>query len=361
MKNIKVSIIVPCYNAEKCLKNCIDSILKQSLKEIEIICVNDGSTDSTVNILQEYAKKDNRIIVVNKENGGASSARNEGLKYAKGEFLIFIDSDDYIDSEMLSKMYEIAKKTKSQLVKCNRKDVYNAFTNKEVIVDRKTIWDSLKTIKKDDFEKEIYIEFFGRSRLCNVFTMLIERKIIVNNDIKFSEDLKVDEDEIFVIQLFNNSNTFTYIPSSYYYYVKSLTGLTGTGTNIYDRYESRKKHINILKSVSKKWSINNYDEVLENKIGFVGIYTAMQTATKNAKFTKKEQFLLFEKIIDDKMFKDSIRKKNNSVLLTPEKLFSYFIRHNMVKICFTYSRWFEEFVKRYRNKFEVFRSKKIDR
>lgn len=357
MKNIKVSIIIPCYNAEKCLKNCIDSILGQSLKEMEIICVNDGSTDNTLSILQDYEKKDNRIVVVNKENGGVSSARNEGLKYAKGDFLIFIDSDDYIDSEMLSKMYEIAKKTKSQLVKCNRKDVYNAFTNKEVIVDRKPIWDSLKTIKKDDFENEVYIEFFGRSRLCNVFTMLIERKIIVNNDIKFSEDLKVDEDEIFVIQLFNNSNTFTYMPNSYYYYVKSLTGLTGTGTNIYDRYESRKEHINILKQVSSEWNIENYNEVLDNKIGFVGIYTAMQTSIKNAKFSRNDQYSLFKKIINDALFKQAIIKKNNTVLLTPEKIFSWLIRHHLIKLCFWYSRLFEEFLKKYRNKLEVLRYK----
>ena len=357
MKNIKVSVIVPCYNAEGCIRNCLDSIINQTFKEIEIICVNDGSKDNTYSILQEYVKKDNRIIAINKDNGGVSSARNEGLKYAKGDFIIFIDSDDYIAPEMLSDMYEIAKKTKSQLVKCNRKDVYNAFTSKEVIIDRKPIWNSIKTIKKEDFEKKIYIEFFGRSRLCNVFTMLIDRKIVVNNEIKFSEELKVDEDEIFVIQLFNSSNTFTYIPNSYYYYVKSLTGLTGMGTNIYDRYESRKKHINILKGFSKKWSINNYKEVLDNKVGFVGIYTAMQTATKNVKFNKKEQFSLFKKIVNDNMFKDPIRKKNNSVLLTPEKLFSFFIRHNMVKTCFYYSRLFEEFVKKYRNKFEVLRSK----
>ncbi len=106
MKEPKISVIVPVYNVEQYLKKCLDSILSQTFSNIEIICVNDGSTDKSRKILEEYKKKDSRIIIVDKENGGLSSARNAGMKIAKGEFFSFIDSDDWVDITMLEKLYK---------------------------------------------------------------------------------------------------------------------------------------------------------------------------------------------------------------------------------------------------------------
>ncbi len=90
----KVSIIVPVYNVEKYLSTCLDSLINQTLKDIEIICINDGSTDNSLNILNEYAQKDTRIIVINKENSGPGSCRNLGIEKATGEYIQFVDSDD---------------------------------------------------------------------------------------------------------------------------------------------------------------------------------------------------------------------------------------------------------------------------
>ena len=98
MLMVKVSIIIPVYNAEKYLKRCLDSVLSQTLKDIEIICVNDGSTDNSIQILKEYGSK---IKVINQENQGLSVARNTGLKEAKGEFVAFLDSDDYYNKEYI--------------------------------------------------------------------------------------------------------------------------------------------------------------------------------------------------------------------------------------------------------------------
>ena len=95
----KVSVIIPVYNVEKYLRQCLDSVVNQTLKDIEIICIDDGSTDNSLNILKEYAQKDNRIKIISKKNGGLSSARNAGLKFATGEFVGFVDSDDYIERE----------------------------------------------------------------------------------------------------------------------------------------------------------------------------------------------------------------------------------------------------------------------
>ena len=105
-----VSIIVPVYNCAQFLNRCMDSLVNQTLKDIEIICINDGSTDNSPEILQEYAAKDSRIKIINKENGGLSSARNRGLAAAQGEYLGFVDSDDWVDLDFFEKLYNAAKK-----------------------------------------------------------------------------------------------------------------------------------------------------------------------------------------------------------------------------------------------------------
>ena len=101
----KISVIVPVYNVEKYLADCLESIINQTFSDIEIICVNDGSTDNSRNILSEYEKKDSRIKIVDKKNGGLSSARNAGMRVATGDFIAFIDSDDWVDIKMLEKLY----------------------------------------------------------------------------------------------------------------------------------------------------------------------------------------------------------------------------------------------------------------
>lgn len=117
-EEIKVSVIVPVYNVKKYLAKCLDSIIAQTLKDIEIICVNDGSTDGSDKVLEEYKKKDARIQVVNRKNGGLSAARNTGMPYAKGKYIGFVDSDDYIESTMYELMYYNAEHFQSQLVIC---------------------------------------------------------------------------------------------------------------------------------------------------------------------------------------------------------------------------------------------------
>ena len=117
-EEIKVSVIVPVYNVKKYLAKCLDSIIAQTLKDIEIICVNDGSSDGSDNVLEEYKKKDARIQVVNRKNGGLSAARNTGMPYAKGKYIGFVDSDDYIESTMYELMYYNAEHFQSQLVIC---------------------------------------------------------------------------------------------------------------------------------------------------------------------------------------------------------------------------------------------------
>lgn len=110
IKSVKISVIVPVYNVEKYLEKCVESLLNQSLKDIEIILVDDGSPDKCPQICDEYAKKDCRVKVCHKKNGGLSSARNEGLQHISGEYYMFVDSDDWLDLEACKVTYDYAKR-----------------------------------------------------------------------------------------------------------------------------------------------------------------------------------------------------------------------------------------------------------
>lgn len=132
MTNPKVSIIIPVYNVEAYLRKCLDSIVNQTLKDIEIIIVNDGSPDNSQLIIDEYVKKYPQIKAYIKENGGLSDARNYGIDKSHGKYLAFIDSDDYIDKNMIKKMWETAVKKSLDIVVCNSIEVYENGNEKEI-------------------------------------------------------------------------------------------------------------------------------------------------------------------------------------------------------------------------------------
>lgn len=120
-----ISVIVPVYNVEKYIDKCINSIINQTYKNLEIILVDDGSPDNCGNICDEYSKKDNRIIVIHKENGGVSSARNIGIKNAKGKWITFVDSDDWIENDYVEKLSKIGIQNKAEVVLCGYNRIYN--------------------------------------------------------------------------------------------------------------------------------------------------------------------------------------------------------------------------------------------
>ena len=129
----KVSIIVPIYNSEKYMEKCIDSILNQTLNDIEIILVNDGSTDSSLEIAERYKQRDKRVIIINQINSGPSIARNNGIKIATGKYIGFVDSDDYIEKTMYEKLFEVADNNKVNVAMCNYNEIF-LYDNKKQVV-----------------------------------------------------------------------------------------------------------------------------------------------------------------------------------------------------------------------------------
>ena len=126
MGKIKVSVVIPIYNVEEYIEECILSVMRQTLREIQIICVNDGTKDNSMEIIYRMAAKDDRIVILEKENGGLSSARNAGMDRAKGEYLYFLDSDDWIQSEMLEELYEKASSNELDVIYFGASTIYES-------------------------------------------------------------------------------------------------------------------------------------------------------------------------------------------------------------------------------------------
>ena len=200
---IKISVIIPIYNTEKYIKECLNSIINQTLKEIEIICINDGSTDNSLKILEQYAQKDKRIIILNQENSGSAIARNKAINIAKGEYLSFIDSDDYVDLSYLEKLYNATNNSINEVVatvnvvlvdEFYNKTYKNTYTQKSKLLDlieranmfiKTSI--SCNKIYKTSFIKENNIHFpelnsVGQDLYFTLFSLLLAKQVnTINN------------------------------------------------------------------------------------------------------------------------------------------------------------------------------------
>lgn len=198
----KVSVIVPIYNVEKYLEKCINSLLSQTLEDIQIILVNDGSKDNSGNIAREYEKNNkNRIIYVEKENGGLSDARNYGLKYATGDFVAFLDSDDYIEKNAYEEMYNKAIEENADYVEC---DFIWEFPNK-IRVDKQYPYKNKK-------------EMLSFVRVV-AWNKLIKRQLITDNNLEFPRGLRYEDVE-FTYKLIPFINKFAYVDKPFIHYVQ---------------------------------------------------------------------------------------------------------------------------------------------
>lgn len=220
--NALVSIIVPIYNAEKYLCDCLDSLVLQSYKNIEIILVNDGSTDNSFKICTKFETQDLRVKIVNKENGGVASARNLGLTIAKGEYILFVDSDDFVDKNYVSKMCEEALKNSSDLVFCQ----YASYIDGKIVNVKESLPHILTVDIKNDEFKNFVCGFLPvkRSYSTIAFRVLYKKEVI--NRIYFDLNLRIGEDWVFLLKAIFNSKKITSIGYHLYYYRKNQQSVT---------------------------------------------------------------------------------------------------------------------------------------
>ena len=187
MSTKKISVIVPVYNIERYLNKCLNSIVAQSLKEIEIIIVNDCSLDNSLKIIERYMKKDKRIILINKiKNEGLTSARNSGLEIAQGKYILHIDGDDWIEQDYLKDMYETAEKYKADMVVS---DFYFDYENEKLVYQSDQFG-----ITGEKIENKNAIENLCYGSFPAIWNKLIKKEIYIKNNIKFPNGISIGED-----------------------------------------------------------------------------------------------------------------------------------------------------------------------
>ena len=212
-----ISIIVPIYNCERYLSRCIESIINQEYKNLEIILINDGSTDSSKNICEKYAKQDNRIVLINKLNSGVSSSRNLGLEIAKGDYIGFVDADDYIELNMYSLLYAKAKEEDADMVFCRIK----RFNNNGEYTYPKEI--NLVKILQKNIEPLFYTTNYPNriTKIEGVVWRTLYKKEFIKN-VYFNIELKYGEDLLFIAELILKSNKISIVEEYLYNYFTNV-------------------------------------------------------------------------------------------------------------------------------------------
>jgi len=246
--DIKVSIIVPVYNTEKYLERCLNSLIHQTLKEIEIICIDDGSTDSSKSILEKFASADNRIKILNQENEGPSVARNNGINCANGEYIGFVDSDDYISENFFELLYNNAKKYNTD-VACGEIERPNSRKHKKFL--------TLKNIK-------VYHNANDKYKACDIprknyiWNKIYKRSSLIDSKIVFEPHITF-EDLLWTHRVINELNTLVTVPKAIYYYFETPNSITlvNSEKNLDDFYNANRQCI--------EYSINNRIKIKDFK------------------------------------------------------------------------------------------------
>lgn len=221
-----ISIIVPIYNVEKYLVRCINSLVNQTYENLEILLVNDGATDSSPQIVDEFAEKDKRIKALHKENGGLSDARNYGIDRAKGEYLFFIDSDDWLDVDTIQVLQQIASEYQADIVECSYRNVYR----EEIIEESKCTASIIVADRIKALEGMLDWKYFK----AVAWNKLYHRSVI--GDIRFPKG-KIHEDEFTIYKYIYNAKKIVYIDVSKCNYDRtresSITGVKFSEKNLY--------------------------------------------------------------------------------------------------------------------------------
>lgn len=279
-----ISFVIPVYNVEKYLSDCLESILNQDCRDYEILLVDDGSTDSSGNICEEYAGKYSNISVIHQKNGGLSEARNTGIKNAKGKYILFVDSDDYIGKgslkEIVSYCDELGKDIDVMFL-----EAYKVFPDYTV----EPLGDGYVECKINGKSKQEVMQ-----HLCSLpkypgsaCTKLVRRDLIIQNSIYFESGL-LSEDLDWTIRLLKSAKKFGYCPVKYYFYRQCRFGSITNSVS--------KKNVSDLLYILEKWSDKNQTRPYQNEINAFMAYEYMVTLYNYGALKKESKKELEDRI-----------------------------------------------------------------
>lgn len=329
----KVSIIVPIFNSAKSLERCVESILGQTYRNIEIILVDDGSTDRSRSICDEFAKRDSRIIVLHQDNSGVSSARNCGISLANGDYIQFVDSDDYLDNNMTEILVGAAKSEPMCLVICGYKmiDSYTGSRIKDVNCNIEGYYSKAEFLD--------YFDLFYQNFMVNPpWNKLFNAQIVKEKSTLFAKELELGEDLLFNLEIINNSHSFQILAECPYNYVIDDTGNSLTSKyrkNIYEIHKYLFENISLLfeeytdyDEQIKKLEIIHTENILSNTI----LLTAVSHSIRDySKYYRKMKQINTDPALIKSL--PQLRARSKQI-----KLMKFLMKNNMFGSIYLYAR-----------------------
>lgn len=322
----KISIIMPVYKVEKFVAKTIESVLNQTFKNFEFFAIDDGSPDKSGEICDEYAKKDNRIIVIHKENGGAPEARNVAIEKATGKYMYFIDSDDWIEPEMLQTMYDLAERNSAQLVVTGFCMEY--FKNGEYVEYKTKIEDRVFETQ-EEFRKNAY-QYFNNSLLSLPWNKLYLSEIIKNENIRFP-NTKWDDHHFNMDYLMNVQKVVISSICMYHWYRSRQGSETMINYNDLNMYKKRLEHYQHILKLYNYWNIKDEKSMDAISTYYVGrIFQCIQELSDNGNIKYKEKRSRVKEILNASETKEAL--KNAKSLSTKFKILTFPMKINNVTL-----------------------------
>lgn len=304
MESISISVIIPVYNVEKYLCDCIESVLLQTYRNFEIILINDGSTDTSGIICDEYKLKDNRIKVIHQDNAGVSVARNNGLKIAKNDYVIFMDSDDYIESNMYETMVSKITEYSCDLVIC---DCVKEFGNHSELYTH--------GIRSGYFDyNQLLYEYYPQLLITDTIEypltisncLCLFRKSVLNNEVFYQQGIRYSEDWLFGAQLMLRCNSLYYLKGKAFYHYR-MNEDSATHILVDDKWNDYCKLYDKMEIEFLNSPKYNFKNQLDVVLLFL-VYNAISNLCSNSQLTFKQKKHLILDILDNqkvkKMFKN---------------------------------------------------------
>ncbi len=330
----KVSVIVPIYNVERFLNRCIESIVNQSYESIEIILVDDGSPDNCPAMCDKWALKDPRIKVIHKPNGGLGFARNSGLEVATGDYVMFIDSDDYIDLQTVEKCLKSAEENNASVVMFGRSNVYPDGR----VEPKKIITDKLNFCGRDEILDLLSGLFTYKNGMgVSAWGKLYDLNLFKENRLLFKSEREIiSEDAYFMLGLFNYVSTAAILPESLYFYYKNSNSLSQVYKE--DRQEKNDVFINecikLCKALGYKGSVINH--VTARYHAFY-IAALKQLCTAEISYFQKKRTL--KKAYQSSVLRASLKNDVLSLESPSQRLFWRLFDKGFLTICYILLRY----------------------
>ena len=315
VSNPLISVIIPVYKVEKYLEKCVDSVINQTYDNLEIILVDDGSPDNCPKMCDEYAKKDKRIKVIHKENGGVGSARNKGIEKSTGEYITFVDSDDWLEKNFIQEMLFIINKYKVDYVTCG---YYRVYENKKEIING-----NLEEIVIDS--KEYVNKLLNVQNGYGFVHMKLIKKTKISN-LRFEEKLVVGEDALFNIQLCKNIEKIVIYNKPLYNYYFNTNSVVRKYNNEYcNNY--LKSMIYMSEYIRKNYKSENVIQNLYNYIAYHVLLICVNYCYHPDNPNKGRKILIETVKID--LFKEAIKNSNYNGLSVSRKISLFTLKYKL--------------------------------